>query len=62
MQEIEYITSFDQMGTFPVWPFCFQTRALFQQNACPFSENAPTMDDLGKTSRVKGNRPELESK
>ena len=58
MQEIGYIASFGQMGIVPVQPFSFQTRALFQQNACCFSKNAPTMDDLGKTSIVKRKRPE----
>ena len=44
-------------GIVPVRHFCFKTRARFQQNACRFSKNAPTMDDLGKTTRVKRKRP-----
>ena len=60
MQEIEYIASFGRIGIAPARPFCFQTKALFQQNDCRFSKNAPTMDDLGKTSIVKRKRPELE--
>lgn len=58
MRKIKYIVSFVRMGIIPVRPFIFQTRALFQQNACRFSKNAPTMDDLSKTSIVKRKRPE----
>lgn len=58
MRKIKYIASFCRMGIVPVRPFIFQTRVLFQQRACRFSKNVPTMDDLGKTSRVKRKRPE----
>ena len=58
LQEIKQAASFGRMGIFPVQPFCFQTRALFQQKAFRFRKNAPTMDDLSKTSRVQENRPE----